>query len=267
MAWRYFWLCFQCVVDADSAKLGLAGSREHQLPIDADHSGICQFESAEDDRYEPVGGGIGELVERIIKDKTEPEESVLPRDSRVAAVKTLLPSSELSVERSPNFSGREYELNRIHEHLTTLSSSPRPSRRVVVLHGLGGIGKTEIALAYAFKYRHEYTAVFWIDATNIQTATLGLFQIVQGLINANLTDEHLAIDCATIAQRLGLLGLIQKNGLLNSNLGESHKERVIKAAKRLLEMEENRNVLIMITTMISNPMIFSPDFPPIQGTF
>lgn len=116
---------------------------------------------------------------------------------------------------------------------------------MVVLHGLGGIGKTEIALAYAFKYRHEYTAVLWIDAINSQTATLGLFQVVQSLINANLTDEHPAIDCVTIARRLGLLGLIQEDGLLNSNLDESHKERVTKAAKRLLETEENRNVLII----------------------
>ncbi|KAH0613051.1 uncharacterized protein H6S33_009431 [Morchella sextelata] len=255
------------VVDADSAKLGLAGARENQLPIDADHSGICKFESA-DDRYEPVGGLIEQLVERILEDKTEPEESVLPRDSGVSAFKTLLPSSRLNVERSPNFSGREYEINRIYEHLTTLSSSTRLSRRVVVLHGLGGIGKTEIALAYAFKYRHEYTAVFWIDATNSQTATLGLLQIVQGLIDANITDEYLAIDCATIARRLGIPGLVQEDGLLNSNLGEVDKERVIKAAKRLVETEENKNVLIIYDNYDDiESYDLSQNFPLIQGAF
>jgi hypothetical protein len=171
------------------------------------------------------------------------------------------------VERSPNFSGREYEINRIHEHLTTLSSSTRLSRRVVVLHGLGGIGKTEIALAYAFKYRHEYTAVFWIDATNSQTATLGLLQIVQGLIDANITDEHLAIDCATIARRLGISGLVQEDGLLNSNLGEVDKERVIKAAKRLVETEENKNVLIIYDNYddIESYDLF-PEFSPNTGS-
>lgn len=37
------------------------------------------------------------------------------------------------------------------------------SRRVVVLHGLGGIGKTQLAVAYAKRYRDEYSGVFWIN--------------------------------------------------------------------------------------------------------
>ncbi|KAK5633448.1 hypothetical protein RRF57_009162 [Xylaria bambusicola] len=45
------------------------------------------------------------------------------------------------------------------------------SRHVVVLHGLGGIGKTQIAIAYAKRYRDEYSAIFWLnikDETSIQ---------------------------------------------------------------------------------------------------
>lgn len=37
------------------------------------------------------------------------------------------------------------------------------SRRVVVLHGLGGIGKTQLAVTYAKRYRDEHSAIFWFN--------------------------------------------------------------------------------------------------------
>jgi hypothetical protein len=61
---------------------------------------------------------------------------------------------------------REAELAEMRR---TLSSDG--SRRVVVLHGLGGIGKTQLAITYAKRYRDEYSAIFWLntkDETSIQ---------------------------------------------------------------------------------------------------
>ncbi|KAF8241212.1 hypothetical protein K440DRAFT_483683, partial [Wilcoxina mikolae CBS 423.85] len=40
------------------------------------------------------------------------------------------------------------------------------TRNVVVLHGLGGIGKSSIALEYSFRYSESYTTVFWVDVTS-----------------------------------------------------------------------------------------------------
>ncbi|KAH7012600.1 uncharacterized protein B0I36DRAFT_378335 [Microdochium trichocladiopsis] len=37
------------------------------------------------------------------------------------------------------------------------------SRHVVVLHGLGGIGKTQLAATYIKRYRDEYSAIFWLN--------------------------------------------------------------------------------------------------------
>jgi ATP/maltotriose-dependent transcriptional regulator MalT len=36
-------------------------------------------------------------------------------------------------------------------------------RRTVVLHGLGGIGKTQLAVAYAKAHQADYSAIFWLD--------------------------------------------------------------------------------------------------------
>ena len=50
------------------------------------------------------------------------------------------------------FVAREEELAEIHS-----------SRRTVVLHGLGGVGKTQLAIAYAKRHKDNYSAVFWFN--------------------------------------------------------------------------------------------------------
>jgi AAA+ ATPase superfamily predicted ATPase len=53
---------------------------------------------------------------------------------------------------------REDELREIHKAL-----SGDGSRRTVVLHGLGGIGKTQLAVAYAKRHKDNYSAIFWLN--------------------------------------------------------------------------------------------------------
>jgi NB-ARC domain len=53
---------------------------------------------------------------------------------------------------------REEELMEIHR---TICSDG--SRHTVVLHGLGGIGKTQLTIAYAKRHRDNYSAVFWLN--------------------------------------------------------------------------------------------------------
>jgi hypothetical protein len=39
------------------------------------------------------------------------------------------------------------------------------------ISGLGGIGKTQIALEYAYRYRQEYAVVLWTRAENVDALT------------------------------------------------------------------------------------------------
>ena len=57
-----------------------------------------------------------------------------------------------------HFVAREEELAEIHRTLRGDGS-----RRTVVLHGLGGIGKTQLTVAYAKRHRDDYSAVFWLN--------------------------------------------------------------------------------------------------------
>lgn len=59
-------------MDKKSATLGLSGLRERQLALDADHSGVCKFDSAEGDDYEQVSYNIGWLVKSALKAAAEP---------------------------------------------------------------------------------------------------------------------------------------------------------------------------------------------------
>jgi hypothetical protein len=53
---------------------------------------------------------------------------------------------------------RDDELSEIHK---TLKGDG--SRRAVVLHGLGGIGKTQLSIAYAKRHKDNYSAIFWLN--------------------------------------------------------------------------------------------------------
>ena len=48
-----------------------------------------------------------------------------------------------------------------------------------VIHGLGGIGKTQLAIEYAYRYSHRYDAVLWIDVSNEQTFAKDLVNLEQ----------------------------------------------------------------------------------------
>jgi ATP-dependent phosphoenolpyruvate carboxykinase len=60
-----------------------------------------------------------------------------------------------NVSNIEHFVARETELVEMHR---TLSGDG--SRRTVVLHGLGGIGKTQLSVAYTKRHKDSYSAIF-----------------------------------------------------------------------------------------------------------
>ena len=64
--------------------------------------------------------------------------------------------------RNPRFTGREDKLKQIHEAL--LSDNTVAVSQPVAVCGLGGIGKTQTAIEYAYRYQSEYEFIFWVKA-------------------------------------------------------------------------------------------------------
>ena len=97
------------------------------------------------------------------------------------------PSRSGSEPRSGNLSG--YNSNnpadsRTHVPPTVGSSMSDHTRspNVCVLSGLGGSGKTQMALEYYYEHRHEYFAVFWIDCEHDWTLSTDFAKISAAVI-------------------------------------------------------------------------------------
>ncbi|WP_433728419.1 hypothetical protein ACQP2Y_14895 [Actinoplanes sp. CA-051413] len=46
------------------------------------------------------------------------------------------------------------------------------------LHGIGGVGKSQIAIEYAYRYRADYDVVWWIPAEHDPEITMSLVDLV-----------------------------------------------------------------------------------------
>lgn len=84
------------------------------------------------------------------------------------------------------FTAREGTLKQLRRLLT----SRDPDAKIQALIGMGGVGKTQIALRYSHRFYRKYQYVFWTDAG---------------------TEAEMLIGYAAFAQRLGLTSEAEKN--------------------------------------------------------
>ena len=68
--------------------------------------------------------------------------------------------------RNANFTGREGELRQLRNDLTGGHAAA-----IVPIAGLGGAGKTQLALEYAYRHIADYDAVWWVRAEDSATLT------------------------------------------------------------------------------------------------
>jgi tetratricopeptide (TPR) repeat protein len=80
-------------------------------------------------------------------------------------------------QRNVHFTGREEELS----DLSTSLAANESARHVQVICGLGGIGKTQLALEYAYRFKDSYKIVWWINSDEPATLSLGYAKLAAQL--------------------------------------------------------------------------------------
>lgn len=85
------------------------------------------------------------------------------KESKIQKVEAA-PCYHIPLELSPRFWGREEALQAVREALHP--GEERQSLKTFALYGIGGVGKTQIALQYAKQSRNIYNTILWVAADN-----------------------------------------------------------------------------------------------------
>lgn len=131
------------------------------------------------------------------------------------------------IPEAVKFVARENELTEMRRLL-----HGHKSRSAVVLHGLGGIGKTQLAIEYTTRHKEKYTAIFWLNASDEDSLKLSFRDIAQCVLE-NQNDRPFTSTLASVD--------------LDGNLNE-----VVTAVKTWLNLEKNTRWL-MIYDNYDNP--------------
>ena len=75
----------------------------------------------------------------------------------------------------PHFVGREKLLEKLRNKLC--DEQPKKFNHRVALFGMGGVGKTQVAIGYVVTYKWKYNSVFWITAEDQASLLLGFQEI------------------------------------------------------------------------------------------
>ena len=117
---------------------------------------------------------------------------------------------------------------------------------MMALHGLGGIGKTQLAIQYAYIHQKDYTSVWWVNASTTKTISQGFLGIAQQLLSyhAKTTTGGLKPDNAQIAVASGLPpDVVDKNGRLTTSTDNT--EIVVNAIIEWFAAEDNNQWLLI----------------------
>jgi class 3 adenylate cyclase/Tfp pilus assembly protein PilF len=134
----------------------------------AEPGGICiSGKVHEEVRGKLDGLAFEDLGERALKNIARPVRAWRVADAAAAPsrpVAAVLPFAEHNLPQpNPSFVGRAVELEALRQALTaTGRGAITQSRRAI--SGLGGIGKTQLALAYAYAHLGEYDLIRWLRA-------------------------------------------------------------------------------------------------------
>ena len=137
----------------------------------------------------------------LVPSEPEAPQSTLPQQGVVSERE---PGADrfwnVPFRRNPCFTGRTDLLKRLHAQFDQAQHAALTHAQALV--GLGGIGKTQIAIEYAYRHRYEYRAVLWVQAASQEMLTADLVALAHLLCLPERTDQDQARVVAAVRRWL-----------------------------------------------------------------
>ena len=149
---------------------------------------------------------LSRILAGILTERGKPDVApAFPHDVELAVTKpSRFPGHEpeiwpVQLHRNPHFTGREDILEALYANLNNNQGAVLTQ----AIQGLGGIGKTQLALEYAFRYRSEYDTVWWINAEEVQSIAAGFSALARKLGIPEQQEQERVIEAVkeTLRQR------------------------------------------------------------------
>ncbi|KAF8454700.1 P-loop containing nucleoside triphosphate hydrolase protein [Kalaharituber pfeilii] len=156
-----------------------------------------------------------------------------------------VPFNTSNIQRNPDFVGRECLLEQLAHEIDEGRTAIDITQ--VVLYGIGGMGKTQVALEYIYRHHKDYSSVFWINASSEQTTKTSFINIMQQLIEHHATLSH-EPDYKHIGSLLSIAGKLDSAGLFSTEKLEE-EQQVIKAVKKWLTAKRNKKWLLVFDNL------------------
>jgi tetratricopeptide (TPR) repeat protein len=163
--------------------------------------------------------------------KNKYEKGSNPKESGVVSTAEF-PIHEIPFQRNRNFTGRKDILDSIHHEFSAVQSTIP----IHAINGMGGIGKTQIAVYYSYEFAKEYDLVYWIRSETDASLTADYEALTQSL----------QLPVKTKAEQLVYVNIV------NSWLGSTDKKWLLvfdnvesqEKIEKLLPLKGNGHILI-----------------------
>ncbi|MFM7057758.1 MAG: NB-ARC domain-containing protein [Planctomycetota bacterium] len=170
-------------------------------------------------------------IEKLIEDVL-----VLPFPDLSSPKPIVLPYSTIGTL----FKGRSEFLTQLRESLQRTASTGATAITGKAVHGLGGVGKTRLAVEYAWQHADDYSAVLFITADSPDSLTRQLAELTGPLV-LNLPEQHATEDPVKVAAALRWLSNHPGWFLILDNVDTEDAARTV---EQLLPKLQQGHVLI-----------------------
>jgi nucleoside phosphorylase len=184
------------------------------LAVEMEGHGFLQAVHANHTVYALVVRGISDLIEEKTKADASGSQQRAARHAAAFAFELLakftLPQQGhvssfpspwmIPFPRNPFFTGREDMLRLLHEQLqrnkTLALSQPK------AISGLGGIGKTQLAIEYAYRFHQDYQTILWARAESTEALNSSYADIARQLSLPEKDEQKQAVTIEAVKKWL-----------------------------------------------------------------